>query len=204
MLTNITSIGGGVKDSVTDKTSTSPEDQKAQLTFNDDDLALNNKTLSGVKSAIKPATETQDKTMLDHLKEAAKDKGSSVVNVEDLAEVTAALETELTDKGLSFGGDSGEKVSRKLGEQLDVKGGVTDPAKLTDDNIGVVTDPDNNALIVKLAKEISDISSITTETKDGQSATFNSAGMTITGSDDKSRTKCELWFRRHNAYEWRK
>ena len=186
VLTNITSIGGGVKDSVTDKTSTSPEDQKAQLTFNDDDLALNNKTLSGVKSAIKPATETQDKTMLDHLKEAAKDKGSSVVNVEDLAEVTAALETELTDKGLSFGGDSGEKVSRKLGEQLDVKGGVTDPAKLTDDNIGVVTDPDNNALIVKLAKEISDISSITTETKDGQSATFNSAGMTITGSDDKA------------------
>ena len=186
VLTNITSIGGGVKDSVTDKTSTSPEDQKAQLTFNDDDLALNNKTLSGVKSAIKPATETQDKTMLDHLKEAAKDKGSSVVNVEDLAEVTAALETELTDKGLSFGGDSGEKVSRKLGEQLNVKGGVTDPAKLTDDNIGVVTDPDNNALIVKLAKEISNISSITTETKDGQSATFNSAGMTITGSDDKA------------------
>ncbi|WP_017806003.1 YadA-like family protein [Avibacterium paragallinarum] len=186
VLTNITSIGGGVKDSVTDKTSTNPEDQKAQLTFNDDDLALNNKTLSGVKSAIKPATETQDKTMLDHLKEAAKDKGSSVVNVEDLAEVTAALETELTDKGLSFGGDSGEKVSRKLGEQLDVKGGVTDPAKLTDDNIGVVTDPDNNALIVKLAKEISNISSITTETKDGQSATFNSAGMTITGSDDKA------------------
>ncbi|BFQ93784.1 ESPR-type extended signal peptide-containing protein [Gallibacterium anatis] len=186
VLTNITSIGGGVKDSVTDKTSTNPEDQKAQLTFNDDDLALNNKTLSGVKSAIKPATETQDKTMLDHLKEAAKDKGSSVVNVEDLAEVTAALETELTDKGLSFGGDSGEKVSRKLGEQLDVKGGVTDPTKLTDDNIGVVTDPDNNALIVKLAKEISNISSITTETKDGQSATFNSAGMTITGSDDKA------------------
>ncbi|MEH8124349.1 YadA-like family protein [Gallibacterium anatis] len=186
VLTNITSIGGGVKDSVTDKTSTNPEDQKAQLTFNDDDLALNNKTLSGVKSAIKPATETQDKTMLDHLKEAAKDKGSSVVNVEDLAEVTAALETELTDKGLSFGGDSGEKVSRKLGEQLNVKGGVTDPAKLTDDNIGVVTDPDNNALIVKLAKEISNISSITTETKDGQSATFNSAGMTITGSDDKA------------------
>ncbi|MGR6645949.1 YadA-like family protein [Avibacterium paragallinarum] len=186
VLTNITSIGGGVKDSVTDKTSTNPEDQKAQLTFNDDDLALNNKTLSGVKSAIKPATETQDKTMLDHLKEAAKDKGSSVVNVEDLAEVTAALETELTDKGLSFGGDSGEKVSRKLGEQLDVKGGVTDPAKLTDNNIGVVTDPDNNALIVKLAKEISNISSITTETKDGQSATFNSAGMTITGSDDKA------------------
>src|SRR5699024_3761322 len=93
---------------------------------------------------------------------------------------------ELTDKGLSFGGDSGEKVSRKLGEQLNVKGGVTDPAKLTDDNIGVVTDPDNNALIVKLAKEISNISSITTETKDGQSATFNSAGMTITGSDDKA------------------
>ncbi|MEH8074983.1 YadA-like family protein [Gallibacterium anatis] len=186
VLTNITSIGGGFKDSVTDKTSTNPEDQKAQLTFKDDDLALNNKTLSGVKSAIKPATETQDKTMLDHLKEAAKDKGSSVVNVEDLAGVTAALETELTDKGLSFGGDSGEKVSRKLGEQLDVKGGVTDPAKLTDNNIGVVTDPDNNALIVKLAKEISDISSITTETKDGQSATFNSAGMTITGSDDKA------------------
>ncbi|KGQ33696.1 hypothetical protein P375_02260, partial [Gallibacterium genomosp. 2] len=190
VLTNITSIGGGFKDSVTDKTSTKPKDQKAQLTFKDDDLALNNKTLSGVKSAIKPATETQGKTMLDHLKEAEKDKGSSVVNVEDLAGVTAALETkletELTNKGLSFGGDSGEKVSRKLGEKLNVKGGVAEPTKLTDKNIGVVTDPDNNALIVKLAKEISNISSITTETKDGQSATFNSAGMTITGSDDKA------------------
>ncbi|WAX70580.1 YadA-like family protein [Gallibacterium anatis] len=190
VLTNITSIGGGFKDSVTDKTSTNPEDQKAQLTFKDDDLALNNKTLSGVKSAIKPATETQGKTMLDHLKDAAENKGSSVVNVEDLAGVTTALETkletELTNKGLSFGGDSGDKVSRKLGDQLDVKGGVTDPTKLTDNNIGVVTAPGNNALIVKLAKKISNISSITTETKDGQSATFNSAGMTITGSDDKA------------------
>ncbi|MEH8032479.1 YadA-like family protein [Gallibacterium anatis] len=190
VLTNITSIGGGVKDSVADKTSTNPEAQKAQLTFKDDDLALNNKTLSGVKSAIKPATGTKDKTMLDHLKDAAKNKGSSVVNVEDLAEVTTALETkletELTNKGLSFGGDSGDKVSRKLGEQLDVKGGVTDPAKLTDDNIGVVTAPGNNALIVKLAKKISNISSITTETKDGQSATFNSEGIKITGSDNKN------------------
>ena len=188
VLTNITSIGGGFKDSVTDKTSTKPEDQKAQLTFNDDDLALNNKTLSGVKSAIKPAT--QDKTMLDHLKEAAKDKGSSVVNVEDLAGVTTALETkletELTNKGLSFGGDSGKAVSRKLGEKLNVKGGVTNSENLTNNNIGVVTDPDNNALIVKLAKDISAISSITTEKKDGQSATFNSEGIKITGSDNKN------------------
>ncbi|KGQ67629.1 YadA-like family protein, partial [Gallibacterium anatis] len=188
VLTNITSIGGGVKGSVTDKTSTKPEDQKAQLTFNDDDLALNNKTLSGVKSAIKPTEETQGKTMLDHLKDVAENKGSSVVNVEDLAGVTAALETkletELTNKGLSFGGDSGKAVSRKLGEKLNVKGGVTNSENLTNNNIGVVTDPDNNALIVKLAKEISNISSITTEKKDGQSATFNSAGMTITGSDD--------------------
>lgn len=36
------------------------------------------------------------------------------------------------------GGDTGGTVARNINQQLDVKGGVTDPDKLSDNNIGVV------------------------------------------------------------------
>ena len=54
-------------------------------------------------------------------------------------------------KGLNFKGDDATVINKKLGEQLDIKGGA-DASKLSDGNIGVVSG--NGALNVKLAKDV--------------------------------------------------
>ena len=63
------------------------------------------------------------------------------------------------DKGISFGGDNAPTtIKRKLGEKIIVKGGVSDPTKLTDSNIGVIADG-TDTLTVKLAKDLTGLNS---------------------------------------------
>ena len=64
-------------------------------------------------------------------------------------------------KGLNFKGDDATVINKKLGEQLDIKGGA-DASKLTDGNIGVVSG--NGALNVKLAKDVTSLNSVTAGT----------------------------------------
>ena len=80
----------------------------------------------------------------------------------------------LTKKGLNFQADSGELIHKDLGQTLDVVGGVSDKAKLSDNNIGVVSE--NGKLNVKLAKDLTGLNSVTT----GQT-TINNDGLTIGG-----------------------
>ena len=48
--------------------------------------------------------------------------------------------TDLTKKGLNFQADSGELIHKDLGQTLDVVGGITEKSKLSDNNIGVVSE----------------------------------------------------------------
>ena len=65
------------------------------------------------------------------------------------------------DDGMKYGGDTGAVIKKKLNEQVNVVGGITDESKLTtDDNIGVVSDGNNN-LKVRLAKALKGLESIT-------------------------------------------
>ena len=57
-----------------------------------------------------------------------------------------------TDDGLKFGGDTGNVSALKLNNKLNVKGGA-DTTKLTDNNIGVVSDG-SGTLTVKLNKNV--------------------------------------------------
>ena len=58
------------------------------------------------------------------------------------------------DDGMKYGGDTGAVIKKKLNEQVNVVGGITNKDELTtDDNIGVVSDGRNN-LKVRLAKNI--------------------------------------------------
>ena len=82
---------------------------------------------------------------------------------------------DLTKKGLNFQADSGEIIHKDLGQTLDVVGGITDKAKLSDNNIGVVSE--NGKLNVKLAKDLTGLDSVTT----GQT-TINNNGLTIGGN----------------------
>ena len=81
----------------------------------------------------------------------------------------------LTKKGLNFQADSGDLIHKDLGQTLDVVGGITDKAKLSDNNIGVVSE--NGKLNVKLAKDLTGLNSVTT----GQT-TINNNGLTIGGN----------------------
>ncbi|WP_294025885.1 ESPR-type extended signal peptide-containing protein, partial [uncultured Megasphaera sp.] len=57
------------------------------------------------------------------------------------------------DDGLKFKGDTGDVISKKLNDTLTIKGGQTDPSKLsTGKNVGVVNE--KGALRIELAKKI--------------------------------------------------
>ena len=89
-----------------------------------------------------------------------------------------SVDQKVTDngkKGLNFQADSGELIHKDLGQTLDVVGGITDKAKLSDNNIGVVSE--NGKLNVKLAKDLTGLNSVTT----GQT-TINNNGLTIGGN----------------------
>lgn len=80
------------------------------------------------------------------------------------------------DDGMKYGGDTGAVIKKKLNEQVNVVGGITDVNKLTtDDNIGVVSDGANN-LKVRLAKDLKGLNSVTTG-----NTVMNSYGLTING-----------------------
>ena len=70
-------------------------------------------------------------------------------------------EVATLNDGMKYGGDTGNVIKKKLNEQVNVVGGITDATKLTtDDNIGVVSDGSNN-LKVRLAKALKGLESIT-------------------------------------------
>ncbi|WP_299330188.1 YadA-like family protein [uncultured Psychrobacter sp.] len=97
---------------------------------------------------------------------AAGTNNSDAVNVSQLKGL-AGLE-------LDFDGDTGNTVSRKLGEKLTVKGGATN---LSDNNIGVVANDTNKTLTVKLAKDLTGLDSVTT----GNTVMSNNDGVTFLG-----------------------
>ena len=104
-------------------------------------------------------------------------------NKQDISDINKTLE-----KGLNFAGDTGAVSNRKLGDTVTIKGGA-DVAKLSDNNIGVVSDG-NGTLNVKLAKELQGLTS-TTFTNGGNNTVINGDGMTINraGGDAVSLTK---------------
>ena len=70
--------------------------------------------------------------------------------------------------------------NRKLNEKTTINGGVTDKDKLTDNNIGVVSNG-TNTLTVKLAKNLKDLESV-----QAGKTTIDDNGLTIKKSDDDS------------------
>ncbi|MDG2963929.1 YadA-like family protein, partial [Bisgaard Taxon 10/6] len=82
--------------------------------------------------------------------------GTDAVNVDQLRNFTSSV----VEKPLTFAGDTGTPSERKLGSTVTVKGGVSDTAKLTDNNIGVVSDG-QGSLNVKLAKDLTGLNSVT-------------------------------------------
>ena len=73
-------------------------------------------------------------------------------------------EVATLNDGMKYGGDTGNVIKKKLNEQVNVVGGITDETKLTtEDNLGVVSDGNNN-LKVRMAKDLKGLNSVTTNT----------------------------------------
>jgi len=83
---------------------------------------------------------------------AAGTTNTSAVNKKQMDDAISKATGDATHE---FGGDTGNTSVRKHGEVLSIKGGVTDTTKLSDNNIGVVSDG-AGTLNVKLAKDLSE------------------------------------------------
>ncbi|MGQ8821714.1 hypothetical protein ACUQJD_11050, partial [Bibersteinia trehalosi] len=63
------------------------------------------------------------------------------------------------DDGLKFKGDTGNEIAKKLGETLEILGKAAEDAAVTDKNLRV--DSEDGKLVLKMAKELQEINSIT-------------------------------------------
>lgn len=89
------------------------------------------------------------------------------------------------DDGMKYGGDIGESIKKQLNETVNVRGGITDADKLSQEaNIGVVSDGKDN-LTIRLAKDIKDLSSITLLDPSGNKTVIHGEGVTIIPKDGK-------------------
>ncbi|WP_172617441.1 beta strand repeat-containing protein [Leptotrichia wadei] len=86
--------------------------------------------------------------------------------------ITNAKTDLINNNPLKFGGDSGTVVTRKLGDQLDIKGGAT--GATTSGNIAVIADG-NNTLNIQLAKNLTGLDNISTN---GGNTVINDNGIT--------------------------
>ena len=95
-------------------------------------------------------------------------------------------EVATLDDGMKYGGDAGTVIKKKLNEQVNVVGGITDTNALTaEDNLGVVSDGENN-LKVRLAKELKGLTKVTVV--DGMNKTEVTPGTIVTTDSNGSTT----------------
>ena len=105
--------------------------------------------------------------------------GNAITRIKYQDEQGKTHQVATKDDGMKYGGDSGNVINKKLNEQVNVVGGITDASKLTtEDNVGVVSDGTN--LKVRMAKDLKGLTSVTTKDAAGNSTVVNGSGVTIT------------------------
>ena len=105
--------------------------------------------------------------------------GTTATSAVNKGQMDDAISKATADATHEFAGDTGNTIVRKHGEVLSIKGGVTDTTKLSDNNIGVVSDG-SGTLNVKLAKDLKDLTSATFKDTAGNTTTVTPTGMTVT------------------------
>ena len=114
---------------------------------------------------------------------AAGTTNTSAVNKKQMDDAISKATSDATHE---FAGDTGNTSVRKHGEVLSIKGGVTDTTKLSDNNIGVVSDG-AGTLNVKLTKDLIGLNSATYTDAAGNTTTV--AGGTTTIADAAGNTQ---------------
>ena len=83
---------------------------------------------------------------------------------------------------INMAGDSGDTVGLKLGKMVNIKGSVASGADVTDGNIAVVGDKATSTLSLKMAKNLTGLTSSTFTDASGNQTVINGAGVTVTPS----------------------
>ena len=81
---------------------------------------------------------------------------------------------------INMAGDSGDTVGLKLGKTVNIKGSVASGADVTDGNIAVVGDKATSILSLKMAKNLTGLTSGTFTDASGNQTVINGAGVTVT------------------------
>ena len=106
--------------------------------------------------------------------------GNNITRIKYQDENGKTHQVATKDDGMKYSGDSGAVINKKLNEQVNVIGGITDASKLTtEDNLGVVSDGTGN-LKVRMAKELKGLETVTTKDAAGNTTVMNGGGVTIT------------------------
>ena len=105
--------------------------------------------------------------------------GTAADSAVNKGQMDDAITKATADATHEFAGDTGSNSVRKHGEVLSIKGGVTDINKLSDNNIGVISDG-AGTLNVKLSKDLTGLTSATFKDGSGNTQTVTGASSTIT------------------------
>ena len=106
--------------------------------------------------------------------------GNNITRIKYQDENGKTHQVATKEDGMKYGGDSGSVIKKKLNEQVNVVGGITDASKLTaEDNLGVVSDGTGN-LKVRMAKDLKGLETVTTKDAAGNTTVMNGGGVTIT------------------------
>ena len=81
---------------------------------------------------------------------------------------------------INMAGDSGDTVGLKLGKTVNIKGSVASGADVTDGNIAVVGDKATSTLSLKMAKNLTGLTSGTFTDATSNQTVINGAGVTVT------------------------
>ena len=112
--------------------------------------------------------------------------GNEITRMKYIDENGTPHQVATKDDGMKYGGDSGAVIKKKLNEQVNVVGGISDVSKLSsEDNLGVVSDGTGN-LKIRMAKDLKGLESVTTKDAAGNTTVVNGGGMTITPSTGNS------------------
>ena len=118
---------------------------------------------------------------------------NGVATTQDVASVVNSAidktKQALTDAKHDFAGDDATVISRKHGEQLNIKGGASTTATdLTSGNIAVVGDTTSGTLNIKLAKALTGLTSATYTDAAGNTQTVTGGSSTITDGAGNTTT----------------
>ena len=117
---------------------------------------------------------------------AAGTTNTSAVNKKQMDDAITKATGDTTHE---FGGDDTTVVSRKHGEQLNIKGGAsTTAADLTDGNIAVLGDATTGTLNLKLAKALTGLTSATYTDAAGNTTTVTGGSTTIADAAGNTQT----------------